>query len=133
MAFSPATINPRLHPRDESPLRYRLRPCSGTLRLRITCLTSLLDQVKGQPKFWRLDLDRAAGLGRLTGLIQMDHNPATRSGGRDTAGKRLLFDWTLAPEDNALFAQVKDMQPLPGHTVTSHGIEFRLPVPVPGR
>jgi hypothetical protein len=127
MAFSPATLLTKCHPRDGSPLRYRVRTdAKGTTRLHVSCLTELAGQVKGRPTHWRLDLDTVAGMGRLTGLLQPDGDPATQKPG-DAQGRRFRFEWALTPELLALFPEADRMQPLPVKEVTSMGIEFHLP------
>lgn len=130
MAFTPAPAVRHSNPNDMEPMRCRVRIERGAPRLFLTCLESLLAQVKGKPRYWRLDLDPEGGMGRLTGLLQPDEHTATQQGRRGD-GKRGLFSWRLPDETMALFTRQGQQAALRVEAVTTMGIEFHLPSETP--
>jgi len=128
MPFNPISVPGRSISTAE--LRYRIRQEHGRPRLVVNVVQSLLNQVNGSPKFWRLDIDPKARRGRLTALIQTDNNPATRKGTQD-GGKSIQFSWSVDALTAKLFPDTGRVTPLANHSITSMGIEFQLPEPEP--
>lgn len=107
-------------------MRYRIRLEHGKLRLHIAVATALLSQVKGEPRFWRLETDTKAKRGRLTGLVQNDGQAATRKQPlyeKATTG----FTWGISDATAGLFPDKGKVTPLLNFEVTSLGVEFDLP------
>lgn len=128
MPFTPAPVDSRSRKHAGHPMSFRVHDERGKPRLEISAKQDLLDQVKGSMKFWRLDLDEAAGLGRLTGLIQNDGHNATRRGTTPSAkavSRRFSWDATAL---TGIFPQLTNAVELEEVTVTSMGLVFRLPV-----
>lgn len=133
MSFTPANIPFRIS--NSAALRYSFTGLDGRPRLLIHAKLTLLAQVKGEPKYWRLDLDLDAHKGRLTGLINTDGHPATRIGQSPHAkGASTRFTWVADEGLQIIFrAHLWGNPPTPGAvallnpTVTSLGIEFDLP------
>jgi hypothetical protein len=132
MPFEPAAVIARRSNTDH--LKYRVRVDKGTARLYIAVRKELSDLVNPRPKAWRLDIDLAAGRGRLTGLIQDDGGPATRRGtGRNGSDATCLMSWALADKVMARFGKPSGFAALENHTITSMGIEFDLPAKADGK
>ena len=132
MSFEPAQVITRRANTDH--LKYRVRVDKGTARLYIAIRRELSEKVNPKPKAWRLDIDLAAGRGRLTGLIQDDGGPATRRGtDRNGSGATNLMSWALADKSMVRFAGTEGFAALPNHSITSMGIEFDLPVKADGK
>lgn len=132
MPFEPASVITRRANTDH--LKYRVRVDKGTARLYIAIRKELSELVNPKPKAWRLDIDLAAGRGRLTGLIQDDGGPATRRGNDRNGGKATnLMSWALAEKVMARFGAMQGFAALSNHAITSLGIEFDLPVKADGK
>ena len=124
MAFTPIPTLGRIINCD--PLRYRIRTEKGRARLHIAASREMLAQVKGEPQFWRLEIDAKAKRGRLTGLVQNDGQKATRKQTGDNAVSA-SFTWSPTKESSELFPDTGKVESLKNHSVTSIGIEFDLP------
>lgn len=132
MAFEPASVITRRA--NTAHLKYRVRTSKGTVRLYIAVRKELSDQVKGDIKAWRLEVDLDAGRGRLAGLIQDDGGPATRRGNNsDGSAATNMMSWALAKKVMARFPVVEGMAALSGASITSIGIEFDLPDAADGK
>ncbi len=133
MSFSPLPTT-RKPSRVSSPLRYatvsRASATREVLSVRIMIQRSVLDQVKGDPRFWRLDIDLEGRRARLTGMMQDDGLPATK--GMPIHEKPDIgFNWLLPDSHLACFPLTEGKTTaLPAHTITSLGVEFDLP-PLP--
>ena len=124
MSFEPLAVFRQS--RSRLPIRYRVRLEKKICRLSLMFSAALLQQVKGEPKYWRLDLDIKAKRARLTALIQDDGHGSTRQ----TPGHEkptVIFSWALPEGQRTCFPDKGAVLALTNHAVTSLGIEFDLP------
>ncbi len=125
MPFEPIT-SVRRNSKNGTQPRYSHVIAKGVRRLALHFPRPMLEQVKGGPRFWRLDLDTTAKRGRLTGFLQDDGHGATRP--QPTHGKpTLTFSWIADKALDKSFPHKKATLPLGNPVVTSLGIEFDLP------
>lgn len=127
MPFEPIPVTGHMRKNAGHPISYRLETKNGKHYLFLSVKEHLLDQVKGPNRFWRLDVDEAKGLCRITGLIQHDGNNATRAGtkSRDKSASR-RFGWVLG-DTAKLFEEHKISTPLRFVEIDSQGVIFKLP------
>lgn len=127
MAFQPLPSPPRRSARLQAMVRYAVTVREGRAKLLIQIQRSLLERVKGQPRFWRLDIDKESLKARLTGLFQDDGEPATKP--QPTHEKPdIRFIWVLPESHMDCFPDTEaKVKALTGEEVTSMGVEFNLP------